>query len=66
MTTTEPIPRVPGWKLIANRVGTQGWHLIESTTVERGVKTLCGITGHAIEESHPMMVLCQDCRARQS
>jgi hypothetical protein len=60
----DPVPRTPGWRLIANSSGTQGWHLIESTTPERGVKTLCGITGRAIDESHPVMVLCQDCQAR--
>ena len=57
----EPVPRPPGWKLIANHVGSQGWHLVGRTNPERSVVTACGITGRVITENNRQIVCCQAC-----
>lgn len=55
--------RPPGWKLIADRHGTNGWHLVDSTTPEASVRTRCGLTGHVIAEDQAQIVCCEACSA---
>jgi hypothetical protein len=58
----EVVPRPPGWNLIANMGGMQGWHLVDHTTPERGVVTVCGVVGRVISnETATAIVPCENC-----
>ena len=48
---SEPVPRPPGWTLIAATDGVHGWHLVDRTTPDRGVVTVCGITGRVVSSN---------------
>lgn len=58
-----PVPRPPGWNLIANMGGAQGFHLVDHTTPDRGVVTVCGITGRVITSSAQVITPCPICSA---
>lgn len=59
----DPTPRPPGWRLIANSGGSQGWHLIDRTTPDRGVVTVCGIVGRVIQSDAVVIIPCVVCKA---
>lgn len=57
------VPRPPGWNLIANSNGTQGWHLVDHTTPDRGVVTVCGVVGRVVrQEAATAIVRCPTCQ----
>ena len=58
-----PVPRTPGWRLVATRSGPQGFHLVKTVGVEGSVRTLCGMTGRPINESERAIVPCAACQA---
>ncbi len=57
------VPRTPGWVLVANRGGPQGFHRVKTVGVEGSVRTMCGITGRPITDSERMIVPCAACQA---
>jgi hypothetical protein len=56
-----PVPRPPGWNLVADTGGVRGWHLVARTTPDRGVVTVCGITGRVISNDAQAIVPCPVC-----
>lgn len=58
-----PVPRPPGWVLVATRSGPVGFHRVKTVGVEGSVVTLCGITGRVINDHERMIVLCAACEA---
>ena len=55
------VNRPPGWSLIANKNGPQGYHVIKSAGLLATVVTLCGITGRKISDVAREIPLCQGC-----
>ena len=60
---SEPQPRPPGWRLIADSSGTRGFHLVERTTPDRGVVTVCGVVGRVIDNDARVIQPCVTCAA---
>jgi hypothetical protein len=58
-----PVPRPPGWNLVANMGGVQGWHLVDHTTPDRGVVTVCGVVGRVITNDARIITPCTACAA---
>jgi hypothetical protein len=58
---SDPMPRPPGWNLIANMSGVHGWHVVDHTTPDRGVVTVCGTTGRVVENHSAVIVPCETC-----
>ena len=58
-----PTPRDPGWVLVANRGGPQGFHRVKTVGTEGSVRTLCGVTGRVISEHERSIVPCAACQA---
>lgn len=58
---SDVVARMPGWQLIATSQGTQGFHLVDRTTPDRGVVTVCGITGRTVRSDLPGFVPCATC-----
>lgn len=58
----EVVPRRPGWVLIANRQGPQGYHRIKTRGTLSSIVTRCGITGHRVEEHQRAIIECPDCK----
>ncbi|MET0911439.1 MAG: hypothetical protein ABWZ99_18385 [Ilumatobacteraceae bacterium] len=56
------VPRPPGWCLIANIGGVQGFHVVDHTTPDRGVVTVCGIAGRVITDSAVAIMPCETCQ----
>jgi hypothetical protein len=56
-------PRPPGWRLVANKNGPNGFHLIKTVGVLGAVVTRCGLTGRVISESERGIILCPACEA---
>jgi len=65
--TEEPpvdlVVRTPGWRLVTNRSGPRGFHLIKTVGLEGSVVTPCGLTGRVITENERMIVPCPTCQA---
>lgn len=64
------VPRPPGWHLITNRNGVQGFHLSRIPDTEwvrmASVLTLCGITGRRVPGVYPEQIpLCAECVKEQ-
>lgn len=57
------VPRPPGWVLIANRHGPQGFHRVKAVGQLASVVTICGVVGRRISEVERMIVLCPICQA---
>ncbi len=57
------VPRPPGWNLVANGSGTQGFHLVDHTTPDRGVVTVCGIVGRVVNSNAVAIMPCETCQA---
>ena len=60
-----PVPRPPGWNLIANTSGTQGFHVVDHTTPDSGVVTVCGIAGRVIENRTSIISPCPICASTE-
>lgn len=63
---TELVPRPPGYHLITNTKGMQGFHRSEIPTANmaanRSVMTLCGIVGRRVGDVFPDRIpLCESC-----
>lgn len=58
-----PVPRAPGWVLVATRGGPTGFHRVKTVGNEGSVRTLCGLTGRVISENERAMVPCPACQA---
>jgi len=58
---SEPAPRPDGWNLVANTGGVQGWHVVDHTTPDRGVVTVCGVIGRVITSNARTIVPCPIC-----
>jgi hypothetical protein len=56
-----PVPRPPGWNLIANLGGVHGWHVVDRTIPDGGVVTVCGVTGRVITSNARAIVPCPNC-----
>jgi hypothetical protein len=64
MTLFEPTPATahqPGWQMIANREGAHGFHLVDRTTPDRGVVTVCGIVGRVVTAHNYVIATCPAC-----
>jgi hypothetical protein len=59
-------PRPPGWHLIANIAGVQGFHLVDHTVPEGGVATVCGVIGRTIQSPVLVITPCSACEAASS
>lgn len=63
----ELVARPPGYLLITNRSGVQGFHrttIPDPSYAEHGSRrTLCGITGRVISEFPKKIPLCAKCEA---
>jgi hypothetical protein len=59
------VPRPPGYHLVTNSKGVQGFHrtkVPEAVMAEhRSVVTYCGITGRRLGEYPREIPLCQEC-----
>lgn len=59
------VPRPPGYHLISNTSGIQGFHrskIPEAAMAKHGsCVTLCGITGRRVSEYPEMVPLCKTC-----
>jgi hypothetical protein len=60
------VPRPPGWFLLANRAGPNGFHLAKAMGPLGVVRTVCGLTGRKITESERAIILCPACEAAGS
>jgi hypothetical protein len=58
---TVVVPRPPGWILLANKNGPNGFHLVKSVGVLGSVRTVCGLSGRKITESERAIILCPSC-----
>lgn len=59
-----PEPRVPGWYLVGKaNSGPQLWHLLRTTTPSGTALATCGLRGHVVAESEPIITRCPDCVA---
>ena len=59
---TTTVARTPGWKLVANRHGVQGYHLIKSVGMFSSVVTNCGLIGRVVPEEQMAITECMPCR----
>jgi hypothetical protein len=57
------VPRPPGWQLIANTAGAHGFHIVDRTTPDRGVVTVCGVVGRVIKDPILVIPTCPACEA---
>jgi len=60
---TQPVPRRPGWVLIATTSGTRGYHRVKTRGTLGTLVTVCGVTGHKVEEYQRSIIECPDCNA---
>lgn len=59
------IMRTPGWHLIANSAGVQGFHVVDHTNPDRGVTTVCGVVGRVVDNGAAVIVPCSTCAAAE-
>jgi len=59
----DKIPRPEGWLLIANTAGAHGFHIVDHTTPDRGVVTVCGVVGRVIKDPILVISTCPACEA---
>ena len=57
------VPRPPGWQMIGNREGNQGFHVVDHTTPDRSVVTVCGVVGRVITTNTYVIAPCATCQA---
>jgi hypothetical protein len=59
-----PVPRAPGWYLVAARNAGPGWsHLLSSSGANGTVVTRCGIRGHVVPSDTRQITQCPECLA---
>ena len=67
MSDIEPTtPRPDGWKLVATREGTKGWHRIDEVNSQGSVTTVCGLVGRPIDENMRAIICCGECRSAEN
>jgi hypothetical protein len=60
----EPVPKSPGWYLVASRsAGPTFWHLLASAGASGTVVTRCGVRGHVVADAARTMTCCPECTA---
>jgi hypothetical protein len=57
-----PVPREPGWVLVASRTGPKGHHRIRTVGALGSLVTVCGVTGRKVEDSQRLIMRCVECR----
>lgn len=58
-----PVPRIPGFVLVATTAGPHGWHLVDHATRQGAVVTKCNLTGRVITEEQRTITPCETCQA---
>lgn len=58
-----PVPRSPGWRLVASGGAVAGWHRIKSVGARSEVRTICGLRGRAVIDESSSIVECAACQA---
>lgn len=61
-TEPQPVPRRPGWVLVSTKNGPQGYHRIKTRGTLSSLVTVCGITGHKVEEHQRSIIECSGCK----
>jgi len=61
--TGSPVPRRPGWNLIATRTGPKGYHRVRAVAGPGTLICVCGLVGRKIEDSQRLVIECPDCSA---
>lgn len=57
-----PVPRRPGWYLVASRTsGPRFFHLLSSAGLHGTVVTRCGVRGHVVATDVGLMMPCPEC-----
>jgi hypothetical protein len=58
-----PVPRTPGWVLVASGGHTAGFHRVKSVGARSEVRTVCGLKGRVVTDTASSIVECAACQA---
>lgn len=57
-----PVPREPGWYLVASRSSGPAWsHRLSSAGPDGTVVTRCGLRGHVVDSDNRQITQCPEC-----